>query len=285
MLSLEEIMKLVCYLLRKALILVFLLSIGGVVAYALPNGIIGRTLKNSSAGCGASGCHGSQSTSFTVTISGDAMIQPGQTKQYSVTVPSSLGTNWGGVNIAVSSGTLSAVSSNLRLDAGELAHNARQSLPATFTFNYRAPNSPGTTQTMYAVVKAGGASTNGGNWRHASNKSIQISTTSVETQSAEAPQHFALHQNYPNPFNPTTTIRYSIVNRARLSLAVVSLTGEVVAELVDGVREAGVYDVLWDGTDRHGKSLASGVYLYRLMVEPENGSERFVSTKKMLYLR
>jgi flagellar hook assembly protein FlgD len=34
--------------------------------------------------------------------------------------------------------------------------------------------------------------------------------------------------------------------------------------LVDEVREQGVYDVIWDGTNDNGVKLASGIYIYRI---------------------
>jgi hypothetical protein len=75
----------------------------------------------------------------------------GQTAQFQVTVTGSSGSN-GGVNIAVSSGILAAVSTFLKTSGGELVHNARVAVPSTYVFNYTAPASPGSV-TMYATGK------------------------------------------------------------------------------------------------------------------------------------
>ena len=73
------------------------------------------------------------------------------------------------------------------------------------------------------------------------------------------PTEFALDAAYPNPFNPTTTIRYSIPEQARVRLAVYDMLGREVKLLVNEVREAGIYEVEFDAG-----SLATGTYLYRL---------------------
>ena len=97
-------------------------------------------------------------------------------------------------------------------------------------------------------------------------------------QIGDVPVVYALEQNYPNPFNPSTQIRYSLQNPGNVSLKVYDVVGREVATLVDGHQEAGTYAVSFDAA-RGGKSLASGVYLYRL----EAGS--FVATHKMMLLK
>ena len=81
------------------------------------------------------------------------------------------------------------------------------------------------------------------------------------------PQGFALGQNYPNPFNPSTVIPYQLASAAHVRLDVFNVLGQRVATLVDGAHLAGFHSVRWDATDRFGRSVASGVYLYRLLVD------------------
>jgi subtilisin family serine protease len=85
--------------------------------------------------------------------------------------------------------------------------------------------------------------------------------------------------NYPNPFNPETTIRYSLSEKARVSIDIFNLLGERVTTLVDEDQAAGEHLALWDGLDESGTSVATGVYFYRLTV----GGEVF--SKKMMLLK
>ena len=99
-------------------------------------------------------------------------------------------------------------------------------------------------------------------------------------QAPPAPQHASLRQNYPNPFNPRTTIRYSLPQAERVTLRVFDVHGRLTATLRDDTEPAGEHLVDWDGRDREGLPVASGVYLYRLSTAPgEDLSRRMVVVK------
>ena len=104
-------------------------------------------------------------------------------------------------------------------------------------------------------------------------------TAVVEDYVDELPAEFALDQNHPNPFNSGTTIAFALPRADEVELAVYNISGQQVAKLVQGMRPAGRYQVLWDGRDGAGAELASGVYLYRL----QTGNQ--VETRKLLLLR
>jgi len=103
------------------------------------------------------------------------------------------------------------------------------------------------------------------------------STVGVK-ENAQVAKVYALDQNYPNPFNPSTQIRYSLEKAGMVSLRVYDVLGREVATLVNGQQEAGAHSIVFDAA-QSGRSLASGVYLYRL----ESGS--FVATHKMMVLK
>jgi hypothetical protein len=73
-----------------------------------------------------------------------------------------------------------------------------------------------------------------------------------------------LSQNYPNPFNPTTTIQFEVPRTGDVSLKVYNIRGQLVKTLVDGHMNMGPHSVVWHGEDTNNKSVASGVYFYRL---------------------
>ena len=97
--------------------------------------------------------------------------------------------------------------------------------------------------------------------------------------SEEVPLKLRLGQNVPNPFNPRTTIAFDIPERCSVTLRVYGVDGREVAALVDEPRDAGAYEVLWDGTDDRGTDAASGVYFYVL----DAGGLRL--TQKMVLMR
>ena len=73
-----------------------------------------------------------------------------------------------------------------------------------------------------------------------------------------------LHLPHPNPFNPTTSIRYDVHQRVRVTLSIFDVRGELVTTLVDEEQAPGSKSIVWSARDRRGNALASGVYLCRL---------------------
>ncbi|MCK5573491.1 MAG: T9SS type A sorting domain-containing protein, partial [Bacteroidetes bacterium] len=91
---------------------------------------------------------------------------------------------------------------------------------------------------------------------------------------ASLPSEFVLLQNFPNPFNPSTTIRYGLPRRSRVSLAVYNTLGQRVRTLVNGEQEAGYHELQF-GAD----GLASGLYIYRLETETAILTQRMVMVR------
>ncbi|HUN66733.1 MAG TPA: T9SS type A sorting domain-containing protein [Bacteroidota bacterium] len=81
----------------------------------------------------------------------------------------------------------------------------------------------------------------------------------TDQSAGNVPTAFRLEQNYPNPFNPSTTIKFELPADSYVRVSVVNILGEVVDRLVDGVRKAGYYSVVWNASSR-----PSGIYFYRL---------------------
>jgi len=118
------------------------------------------------------------------------------------------------------------------------------------------------------------------------------SFTAVENQDQNSPNiplNFELSQNYPNPFNSSTVIRYLISDRDRkgkphcTTLEIYNILGQEVKTLVDEGQPAGYYQVLWDGRDRGGKEVSSGIYFCRLEVKGEK--LKVTRVRKLLLLR
>jgi hypothetical protein len=100
------------------------------------------------------------------------------------------------------------------------------------------------------------------------------------TEDVTAPAaSLVLHQNVPNPFNPSTTIRYYLPARCRVTLTIYDATGAAVRRLVEEEQETGPQAMLWNGLNSSGEAVSSGVYFYSIIA----GKER--ASRKMLLLR
>jgi hypothetical protein len=103
---------------------------------------------------------------------------------------------------------------------------------------------------------------------------IMVLSPLAATASSPAPVKYSLHQNYPNPFNPSTTITYEVPSATHVTITVYDMLGREVSVPVNDRREAGAYQVRFDGSN-----LASGVYFYRLQAGD------YVATKKLLLMK
>jgi hypothetical protein len=99
------------------------------------------------------------------------------------------------------------------------------------------------------------------------------------------PVVFTLEQNYPNPFNPVTTIGYQLPSESKVTIEVYNILGQNVIQLVNDKKEAGFYDVQWDGRNKNGVQLATGVYIYRMTAETIDSRERFLMNKRMILVK
>ena len=100
----------------------------------------------------------------------------------------------------------------------------------------------------------------------------------------EIPAETELLRNYPNPFNPETWIPYRLAEDADVSLTIYDVNGELVRTIDVGHQNAAVYEsrakaIYWDGRNRFGEGVASGIYFYSL-----NAGD-FSATRKMVILK
>jgi len=88
--------------------------------------------------------------------------------------------------------------------------------------------------------------------------------------------------NYPNPFNPTTTISFNLTTEITdsIELVIYNIKGQEMKQLNSNQISAGQNSIIWNGTDKYGHPVSSGVYYYSLKL---NG--KTVATKKCLLLK
>jgi len=112
-------------------------------------------------------------------------------------------------------------------------------------------------------------------WSHmGDHQLVDVVTTGVDEISNLVPSVYSLSQNYPNPFNPTTNIRFAIPEAGLVTMKVYNVIGQEVATLVNDYKNAGTYNVDFDGA-----KLTSGVYFYTI------NAGNYTATKKMILMK
>lgn len=105
-----------------------------------------------------------------------------------------------------------------------------------------------------------------------------LGTLSADLEPA-LPTGFSLSQNFPNPFNPSTAMTIQVPHQEHLTVAIYDILGREV-KVFDFERAApGTHTITWDGMDRNGKPVATGVYLYRAILG------ELSITKRMMLLK
>lgn len=98
--------------------------------------------------------------------------------------------------------------------------------------------------------------------------------TSIDSKESDLPNEYKLMNNYPNPFNPSTTIKFSLKQTAKVELEIFNSLGESIRKLINEEKPEGIHQVKFDAG-----TLASGVYFFQLRTND------FVQTNKMVLLR
>ena len=88
-----------------------------------------------------------------------------------------------------------------------------------------------------------------------------------------------LNQNFPNPFSDNTAISYVWDNNSKVELTIYNQTGQQIITLVKGYITKGKHIVTWQGTDKYGNAVPSGIYYYKLSTENKTISKSAVLIK------
>jgi len=85
---------------------------------------------------------------------------------------------------------------------------------------------------------------------------------------------------HPRKADNVATIKYFVINRAKVNLKIYNLMGELVKVLVDDEnREPNLYEEPWSGKNDNGSTVASGIYLVHIEVGGENATEKICVVK------
>jgi len=84
---------------------------------------------------------------------------------------------------------------------------------------------------------------------------------------------------YPSPFKDKTTIEYSIDNKCAVDISVYNMSGQKIKSLNNKLLQAGKYKTTWNGMDKNGKEVKTGIYIIRLAAGGQTHSCRVMYTK------
>ncbi|MBN2789359.1 MAG: T9SS type A sorting domain-containing protein [Candidatus Delongbacteria bacterium] len=120
-----------------------------------------------------------------------------------------------------------------------------------------------------------------GSYTSSSVSDLLAKLTGDETESEKTdiagtalPTEFALYQNYPNPFNPVTQIKFALPTAGSIKLNVYNINGQLVSELVNGSKEAGIYTINFNANNYN-----SGIYFYTLEANGMSITKKMILTK------
>ncbi|MCD6205150.1 MAG: VCBS repeat-containing protein [Candidatus Marinimicrobia bacterium] len=101
----------------------------------------------------------------------------------------------------------------------------------------------------------------------------------IKPSDVKMADRYKLNQNYPNPFNPTTSISFEIPKADHVKLVIYDILGREVISLVDNNLQPGRYAFVWNGKDKNGLNVSTGIYLYQLK------ADGIVKTRKMTFMK
>lgn len=261
-----------------------------------PNAVTGAPGEST---CGIASCHGNLNTgSGSVSLDAPLEYRPGDTIDLSVVVAMIDQQRWGFEATVLDTldqpvGEIILTDpSRTQLGSALGRQYVKHTLAGTdnntpdqspgWSFQWIAPETDAGSVVFYVAGNAAnGNNTNSGDfiYTHSVTVDQDLSTGIADGDSGTLPVRAELYQNVPNPFNPNTTISFSLSRASFVQLTIYNVTGRKVRTLLSRDQRAGTHTLDWDGRDRNGTSVASGVYFYRLV------ADGVVQTRKMMLLR
>jgi hypothetical protein len=101
----------------------------------------------------------------------------------------------------------------------------------------------------------------------------------VEEKPGTAPNMLNLTISYPNPFYRGTNIQYAHPVKDDVKLSIYDANGRLIRQLIDQIQDSGTYSIRWDGCDKRGNTLPSGIYFIKFEVGEFNITKKAVLLK------
>lgn len=109
---------------------------------------------------------------------------------------------------------------------------------------------------------------------------LQETSSALRTHDSRTlPEFFYVCQNYPNPFNANTVVAFDLSEESGVHAMIYNVLGSRIRTLENDIKEAGRYELVWDGRSDQGETVSSGVYFFVLVAESN------YSIKKMMFVK
>jgi len=108
---------------------------------------------------------------------------------------------------------------------------------------------------------------------------VNSPVTGIASTQKIKPENFEVWQNYPNPFNLETKIRFGLPQPIHVSLKIYNISGQLIKTCIDKNLPAAHHTFSWNGRDKFGDGIGSGIYFYQLKTSKHR------AVKKMILLR
>jgi len=85
-----------------------------------------------------------------------------------------------------------------------------------------------------------------------------------KTDAVNFPKQFKIYPNHPNPFNSLTTFEYDLEKVSDVTIKIFDLLGREIYTEKIGCQSPGKYRFVWNGFDKNGREVHSGIYFVLL---------------------
>jgi hypothetical protein len=133
----------------------------------------------------------------------------------------------------------------------------------------------------------------------APSEEVHVIVTGIPEAPPMVVEHYQLLNNYPNPFNSSTVIPYRLKEAGYVKLYIYDIKGELVRILINEYQSAGYYEARFSPTREERKNgefsegwwtgynddIATGIYIYQLLIRGEGNIPVFTDMGKMILLK
>mgnify|MGYP006279408213 CR=1 FL=1 len=109
--------------------------------------------------------------------------------------------------------------------------------------------------------------------------SVNEDLVSIISQENNSGFESKLMGNYPNPFNPETSISFQLAESSDVELSIYNLKGQLIKRFIKNSLSAGNHNLKWNGKNKNGDSVGSGIYLYKLKIKDQTFIEKCILLK------